>query len=44
VNPQQQMLLKIMPVFFAFISLTLPARPGGVLPGVQPVPHRLSRR
>lgn len=25
VNPQQQMLLKIMPVFFAFISLTLPA-------------------
>lgn len=24
-NPQQQMLLKIMPVFFAFISLTLPA-------------------
>ena len=25
VNPQQQMLLKVMPVFFAFISLTLPA-------------------
>jgi YidC/Oxa1 family membrane protein insertase len=25
VNPQQQMLLKIMPVFFAFISLTLPS-------------------
>jgi YidC/Oxa1 family membrane protein insertase len=25
INPQQQMLLKIMPVFFAFISLTLPA-------------------
>jgi YidC/Oxa1 family membrane protein insertase len=24
-NPQQQMLLKIMPLFFAFISLTLPA-------------------
>jgi YidC/Oxa1 family membrane protein insertase len=27
-NPQQQMLLKIMPLFFAFISLTLP---GGVV-------------
>ena len=25
VNPQQQMLMKIMPLFFAFISLTLPA-------------------
>jgi YidC/Oxa1 family membrane protein insertase len=25
VNPQQQMLLKIMPLFFAFISLNLPA-------------------
>jgi membrane protein insertase Oxa1/YidC/SpoIIIJ len=24
-NPQQQMLMKIMPLFFAFISLTLPA-------------------
>jgi YidC/Oxa1 family membrane protein insertase len=24
-NPQQQMLMKIMPIFFAFISLTLPA-------------------
>ncbi len=25
INPQQQMLMKIMPLFFAFISLTLPA-------------------
>ena len=25
VNPQQQMLMKIMPLFFSFISLTLPA-------------------
>lgn len=25
INPQQQMLLKLMPAFFAFISLTLPA-------------------
>ena len=42
-NPQQQMLLKIMPVFFAVISLTFPAGLIVYFLTVEPLPDRAER-